>query len=211
MIVLKNISKQYNKQQEPVIDRVNLKISDAGLTCITGESGSGKTTLLNIISLIEKPTNGEIEIDGIFPNTFYKIRELRKSFGYIFQNYGLVEDETVKQNLDLGTKFVNFNKAERKKNYRLVLQKVNLDPNILAQKIYTLSGGEQQRVALARVLLLNPKYIFADEPTGNLDEKNRDAVFEMLKTLAIENRSVVYVSHDPDLIKQADTVIELKR
>ncbi|MDR1473423.1 MAG: ABC transporter ATP-binding protein [Lactobacillales bacterium] len=209
MIQVENVSKTFEKQQ--VLSDIDLTINEGELLCFAGPSGVGKTTLLNIVSLIERPSMGRVEIDGIYkwtPSVIQKLR--REKIGYVFQNYGLIENDTVQQNLLLTSKFVLLNKNERRTAFAQALDEVGLSEMYLNRKVYGLSGGEQQRVALARLLITKPKYIFADEPTGNLDAENKEMVFQILEKFARNHHTVVYVSHDEDLIKRADRVIYLK-
>lgn len=130
----------------------------------------------------------------------------RYKIAYLFQNYALVENETVDQNLMIA---LYFQKGEDKKGkIRKALKLVGLE-GIEKKKIYELSGGEQQRVALARAYLKRPKYIFADEPTGNLDKRNRNIVFDILKKMNAEGITVVFVTHDMELVQLADKIIEV--
>ncbi|HIB1874841.1 ATP-binding cassette domain-containing protein [Enterococcus faecium] len=209
MIELNGITKKYNKQT--ILENFSIKIEDGDFLCIYGESGSGKTTLLNILGLLEKPNDGEIIFDKEKNINEKKINYLqRNKIGYLFQNFGLLTNETVKDNLLIALKKNKINKHESKELMLNSLQQVNL-PNILEKKIFELSGGEQQRVALARILLKQPKYIFADEPTGNLDEKNSDIVFHILNDLN-KNRgiTVVFVTHNKKLIELSNNVLKLK-
>lgn len=209
MIELSGITKKYNKQK--ILDDFSIKINDGDFLCIYGESGSGKTTLLNILGLLERPDEGDIIFDGEKRITEKKITDLqRNKIGYLFQNFGLLTNETVKDNLFIGLKKNKIKKSESKELMLDSLKQVNLT-DILGKKIFELSGGEQQRIALARIILKQPKYIFADEPTGNLDEKNTDIVFNILKDLnKSRGTTVVFVTHNKKLIELSDSVLKLK-
>ncbi len=208
MIILTDVYKKFTGKS--LLSNFSVKIDDGDLVCISGASGSGKTTLLNIIGLLEKPDSGEIIIDNLVNPNKREIQKLRREkIGYIFQNYGLVENESVQKNLNITSKFVKIKKKERESIYIQVLKEMGLSERYLHKKIYTLSGGEQQRVAISRLLITKPKYIFADEPTGNLDEKNRDIVFGALRKFNKLGSTVIYVSHDKYLINQALTNIDL--
>src|SRR5699024_6097660 len=146
-----------------------LTIEEKDFVCICGKSGSGKSTLLNILGLSDIPNSGDVEFDGCINPNFQEIQQLRKrTIGYLFQNYGLVDNLTVKENLDIASRFCLINKNEKNQIYQNALNSIGLTKDFLSRKIYSLSGGEQQRVALARLIIKQPKYIFADEPTGNL-------------------------------------------
>ncbi len=205
MISLINISKKF--KDKSVINKLNLKVSKGEFIAITGNSGSGKTTLLNIMGLLEKPDSGDVVINGVKNPNGKQVRILQRDFyGYLFQNYALIENETVESNLKIALKYQkNINHTEK---INEALESVGLKGHN-KKKIYELSGGEQQRVALARVILKKCEIIFADEPTGNLDKENRDIVFEILKRLNDEGKTIVFVTHDLDLAERAKRVIKL--
>lgn len=204
MISLNNINKSYKNKK--LFNNYSLDINDGDFIAITGKSGSGKTTLLNMIGLLENFDSGKIKIDG--RDNFTKKDRLmihRNKFGFLFQNYALIENKTVKDNLKIALEYKDKSKVKEIKN---VLESVGLK-GFEKRKIFQLSGGEQQRVALARVILKNPKYIFADEPTGNLDIENRDIVFNHLKKLNQEGKTVIFVTHDNNLASMAKKSIYL--
>lgn len=205
MIEIKNVSKSFNKRK--VIDKFNLKIANGDFISITGESGTGKTTLLNIIGLLEQPDEGDIIINNIKnPNKKQILLMQRNSFGYLFQNYALIENETVEKNLSIALEYQK--NVDKQKEINKALQDVNLD-GYNKKKIFELSGGEQQRVALARIIIKKCEFIFADEPTGNLDIKNRDIVFDILKKLNEQGKTIIFVTHDQELAKQSNKVINI--
>ena len=214
MIELINIKKKYNNNKEnevKALDSLDLVLPDKGMIFLVGESGSGKTTLLNILSSIEKPSGGEIIVDGVDLSTA-KEKELNnyrnKDIGIIFQNYNLLQDETVESNIKLALELQGRKKFSKVK-VQEVLQKVGLE-GYEGRKITQLSGGQQQRVAIARALIKSPKIIFADEPTGNLDSETSEDIMELFKDLS-DNRLVVIVCHDMDLANRyADRIITLK-
>ncbi|MEK4712870.1 putative bacteriocin export ABC transporter [Sporosarcina sp. FSL K6-5500] len=205
MIELINISKKFHGRT--IFEEYNLKIKKGDFISIVGESGTGKTTLLNIIGLLERPDSGDLIVDGKSNLTKKQILLLqRNSFGYLFQNYALIDNETVEKNLLIALAYrKNINKKEEIKN---ALKAVNLS-NYENRKVYELSGGEQQRIALARVILKKCDYILADEPTGNLDKNNSTVIFDVLKTLNREGKTIVFVTHDLELANRATTRIEL--
>lgn len=175
----------------------NLTIKKGDSVVIVGESGSGKTTLLNILSLIEKPDDGHIfwrekEIKKV--NTRATSKIIREDIGYLFQNYALIDNATVEENIKIGLKY-----RKDTKNYgQLIeeaLERVGLE-NFKTRKVYSLSGGEQQRVALARTIVKPSWIIFADEPTGNLDEENSKKIMDILFDLNRGGKAIIVVTHD---------------
>ncbi|MBM7645993.1 putative ABC transport system ATP-binding protein [Scopulibacillus daqui] len=205
MIKLENIDKTFG--QKRIFNQYNLTIKKGDFIAVTGKSGAGKTTLLNLAGLLEEPTDGDIIVENKKNPSKKEIMYLqRHHFGYLFQNYALIENTTVEKNLKIALAYQR--KKQASFEIEEALKKVNL-AGYQKKKIFELSGGEQQRVALARVIVKDASYIFADEPTGNLDRENRDIVFSILKDLNREGRTVVFVTHDLELAEKADTVISL--
>ena len=195
---LVNFSKRYGKKI--VIDHITLTFEAGKSYALVGVSGSGKTTLLNSIGRLEKIQSGKIRLDGediweISERTFF-----RDYLGYVFQSYSLLENKTVKQNL----KLVETNQTKLVET----LEKVGLDATYLAAKIYELSGGQAQRVAIARMLLKAKKIILADEPTGALDKQTGDEIVTLLLNEAKANQYVIIATHDPDVYNRVDVVID---
>ena len=187
-VVLENINVRFGMKE--IFNGLNMEIAENEFVCVVGESGSGKTTLLNIMGLLEKPTSGNIEICGIKNpglNTRKGIRLLREEISYLFQNYGLVENETVKYNVKMATRFLKIDKKKREEKIEETLDKLGL-LELINEKIYCLSGGEQQRVALAKIMIKPSSIILADEPTGGVklvvqqSQKNNVDVFLMVNT-----------------------------
>ena len=204
MIVLQHIQKKYG--QNVVLSEISRTIEDGAFLAITGSSGSGKTTLLNIMGLLETPDKGTVTIDG---RTSFRAKDkqafYRNKAGFLFQNFALLEDKTVLENLKIALAYRYVDSKRRA--IAEALEKLQLS-GIEQKKVFQLSGGEQQRVALARLLLKDPQYIFADEPTGNLDGNNRDIVFEHLLRLNEKGKTVLLVTHDKDLVARAkDTIL----
>ncbi|MBD5143764.1 MAG: ABC transporter ATP-binding protein [Ruminococcus sp.] len=202
MIELKNISKKFG--QHVLFENYNLIINDNEFVMITGNSGCGKTTLMNMMGSLEKIDSGEILVNGIdITKRKNQLKYLRDNVGFLFQNYGLVENKTVKENLNIiGKKSRNHISIEN------ALQAVGLADKI-NQYVYTLSGGEQQRVALARLLYKKCDIIFADEPTGSLDKNNAIQVMEILKKFNQQGKTIIMVTHDISLVSYATKTIEL--
>lgn len=189
MIQIKNLCKNFD--EHVLFKNFNLIINDGDFLCITGDSGTGKTTLLNMIGQLEPYQEGEILFEGKPIETKKdKLDLFRKKLGFIFQNFVLVESKTVEENLKL------IRKEDRTDvSIDSALKMVGLDDK-KNSKVYTLSGGEQQRVAMARLYLKECKYILADEPTGSLDRKNAEKIFEILKQLNDIGKTIIIVTHD---------------
>lgn len=194
-ITLKNIHKSFHNTK--ILCDFSIEVKEGEMVAITGGSGSGKTTLLNILGLIEKADQGSVCIfkeENLRPNTKKAEVVIRDSIGYLFQNYALIDNESVEDNLKIGLKYVK-PKEKHKKMIKEVLHSVGLE-GYEHRKIYELSGGEQQRVAIARVMLKPSKLILADEPTGSLDPQNRDMILSLLDKLHAMGKTIVIVTHD---------------
>lgn len=188
MIAIKNVNKYFNKRKSNeihVINNTSLEFPANGLVCLLGASGSGKTTLLNVVGGLDKIDNGEI----IFKD--YSIKKYKSSqwdfirnrhFGYIFQNYILLPDLTVYQNLELVLKILNLDKDEIDQRIEYALDAVGM-LKFKKRKPTQLSGGQQQRIAIARALVKSPDVVIADEPTGNLDERNTTQIMSIIKKI----------------------------
>lgn len=208
IIELKNINKSYSNKY--LFKNLDFSIKKGEMVAITGTSGVGKSTLLNIIGLIDKPDSGEVVIcsnKNPFDKEKVKLKLFRDNIGYLFQNYALVDNYTVSKNLDIALEYVkNKNKKRLKEE---ALEKVGLLDK-LNNKIFELSGGEQQRVALARLMLKEKDIILADEPTGSLDEDNRDIILKLLKQLNDEGKTIVLVTHDKTVANMCNREINIK-
>ncbi|RDY83151.1 ABC transporter ATP-binding protein [Bacillus amyloliquefaciens] len=205
MITLNNISKTFD--EKPVLSNFSLQIKENEFVSIVGKSGSGKTTLLNIIGLLDTPHSGDIEILGFRnpkSNDVMKLR--RENLAYIFQNYVLMDNETVLTNLQLSTAYA---KDFKKEKLTEALEMVGLDKSFLKKKVYQLSGGEQQRVAIARIILKPCDIILADEPTGNLDEYNKSIILSLFHQLKGMGKTIICVTHDQEIANDSDRVINL--
>ena len=184
------------------------------MTALIGPSGCGKSTLLNIIGLLEDFSNGKVRIFGkeIPRINSRKATMLRRNtVNYLFQSSALVGDMTVYQNLMLAMHFVRISQKEKEIRINRMLHEVGL-PKMKSAVVNTLSGGEQQRVALARTLLKPGKLILADEPTGALDEKSAEKVFLLLRDLCVQyKKTVIMVTHNMELAQQTDQVVNLRK
>lgn len=209
IIKLSNICKKYD--ENTVLDNFSLDIEKGDYVCVMGKSGAGKSTLLNIIGLLEKADSGDIEICGKKNPAFRsKIGEnlLRNHISYMFQNYGLVENETVQENLKIGTRYLKISKEEENRKILEALEFVGL-ADYQNKKVYKLSGGEQQRIAIARIMLKPSDIVLADEPTGSLDGENQEIILSLLKKLNDEGKTIVVVTHSPIVEKSAKRCIRL--
>jgi len=209
-IKVAGLNKSFGNHQ--VLKNISFEVQDNSIVAITGPSGCGKSTLLNILGLIEKMDTGYVSILGkenVRLNSREALMMRRNIIGYVFQDFALCENDTVEYNLKLALKYSKIKKRDIEKEIDNVLLKIGL-PNVKKQKVCTLSGGEQQRVALARVLLKPYEIILADEPTGNLDEDNKRIVFDLFKMLKDDGKTVIIVTHDHDLAGKCDYTIQLQ-
>lgn len=213
LIELKNVSKVYEKKDEKIIalDDISYNFESGKFYAITGHSGSGKSTLINILGTLDKVTSGTYKLDGkdistLDDNELSKIRN--KKIGLIFQNYNLEQKMKAYENVMLPMLLGDLSLEEMKEIAIDKLTEVGLKERV-NHFPKELSGGEQQRVSIARALVNNPNIILADEPTGNLDEVNEKKIFDLLKQIAKEGKCVIVVSHS-DIIKScADIVLKI--
>lgn len=199
-IDLLNVSKSFGSKK--IFTDLNLKFESGKSYALIGGSGSGKSTLLNIIGRLEKIDSGNVLVDK---QDIWKIKErtfFKNTVGYVFQNYSLIENKTVYDNLKLITK--------DKKIITDTLEKVGLSSDYLHQKIYELSGGQAQRVAIARMLMKPRKIILADEPTGALDGEIGKEIIRLLLNETAENKYVIIATHDPAVYNKVDVIIDMK-
>ncbi|RBP58761.1 putative ABC transport system ATP-binding protein [Alkalibaculum bacchi] len=205
MIELANVSKAFEGQI--VLNDFSVKIETNEFVTIVGKSGSGKSTLLHIMSMIDKPNSGTVRfLDWTNPKGKDLLELRRCHFGYVFQNYVLMNNKTVKENLLLSTKYTSSKDPAALVDY---LEKVQLSKEYLNKKVYQLSGGEQQRLAIARILLKPCTTIFADEPTGNLDNYNKNIILSLFKELKAEGKTIICATHDREIANQSDRTISL--
>jgi len=192
---------------------IDLVIKKGEFVSIVGPSGSGKSTLLNIIGALDKPSSGKVYINGIdiFALNNSEIATLRNHLiGFIFQSYNLINRTTVQKNVELPGVLSGMGDEERHRRARKLLEVLGIGDKA-SFKPSNLSGGQQQRVAIARALMNDPAIILADEPTGNLDTKTGNEVFDMLKMLSSKfRRTVVMVTHNPELAEATDRAIHIR-
>ncbi len=199
-IDLLNVSKSFGSKK--IFTDLNLIFESGKSYALIGGSGSGKSTLLNIIGRLEKIDSGNVLVDK---QDIWKIKErtfFKNTVGYVFQNYSLIDNKTVYDNLSLITK--------DKKTITDVLEKVGLSSDYLHQKIYELSGGQAQRVAIARMLMKPRKIILADEPTGALDGEIGKEIIRLLLNEKDEDKHVIIATHDPAVYNEVDVIIDMK-
>ncbi len=209
MIETVNLSKSYGNHV--VINNLNLKIKEQEMVAIVGPSGCGKSTLLNIIGQIDDQYDGTLLIDEKTMNKLnqsQKEKFIRYHINYLFQNFALIETETVKENLLIGLEYSKLKKQEKNERIAEVLKKVKLEKT-LNKKVYELSGGEQQRIALARIMLKPGNIVLADEPTGNLDKDSSLLVMKVLKELQKDGKTIIIVTHSEEIARQCDRIVEL--
>ena len=210
MIELQHIWKQFGSRI--IFSDLNLNFQSGMVYALIGDSGCGKTTLLNMLAKLETFDKGEIIYKGKSLTSLKNEEFYRNELGYLFQNFGLLESQTIRENLELGLIGKKKNKKQEKERRLLqALQAVRLDYLSLNQKIYELSGGEAQRVALAKIILKDPPLILADEPTASLDPKNSKEIMEILLELRNANRTIIIATHNPSIWKMADQVIHLSQ
>jgi putative ABC transport system ATP-binding protein len=214
VLELRDIVKTYTSGNTTfnALDKVSLTISKGEFVSITGPSGSGKSTLMHIIGLLDNPTSGEVLLEGqnISHLKEHEMAQVRNvTLGFVFQQFNLLPKTSSLENVTLPLLYSNIPKSEHKRLATELLTKVGLETK-LKNTPAQLSGGQQQRVAIARALVNNPKIILADEPTGNLDSKSGTEIMSLLRELNKEGRTVVLVTHDMELAKQAQKIVIIK-
>jgi putative ABC transport system ATP-binding protein len=199
--------------QVAALQGVSLSIRKGEFVAIVGPSGSGKSTLLNIIGALDRPTSGKVFIRGvdIFTLSDSELATMRNYLiGFIFQSYNLINRTTVQKNIELPTILSGMNHEERSRRARKILEVLGISEKA-GFKPSSLSGGQQQRVAIARALMNDPAIILADEPTGNLDTKTGQEVFNLLRMLSSKfRRTIVMVTHNPELAEASDRAIFIR-
>lgn len=213
MIRLKDLSKVYRTayMETVALDKINIHIRKGEFVAVMGPSGCGKSTLLNIVGMIDTVSSGEYFFDGeeIATRSENDLVNLRKeNIGFIFQNFNLIDDLSVEENVDLPLLYLGLSKKERREKVAEALGLVGLEGRA-KHKPQELSGGQQQRVAVARSVVSDPKLILADEPTGNLDTKNGDDVMNMLAELKGRGATIMMVTHSPEHGAKADRIISM--
>ena len=213
MIEVQGVSKTYRVGQieVPALRGVSLSIESGDYVAIMGSSGSGKSTLMNILGCLDVPTGGRYLIDGTDVSALDEddLSDLRsRKIGFVFQSFNLVPRTSAIANVELPLAYAGLGRAERRRRALRALQALGMADR-LAHQPSELSGGQQQRVAVARAIVTNPSLILADEPTGNLDSRSTEEVLRIFARLNLEGRTVVLITHEPDVAEQAKRVVHL--
>ncbi len=215
VLKIENLSKIFDSPAGKVVAlrKNNFSINKGEFVSIVGPSGSGKSTLLNLIGALDRPTRGHVFIDGVDIDTLNdsELAYLRNSrIGFVFQSFNLINRSSVQKNVELPAIILGIKKQDRNRRSLKILKALGI-LNKARQKPVNLSGGEQQRVAIARALMNNPTIILADEPTGNLDTKNGEEIFNLLKLFSRKLQStIIMVTHNTELSKRTDRSIYLR-
>jgi len=212
VVEARDLKKTYMLGKVPVeaLRGINLKIEKGDFVSILGPSGSGKSTLLNLIGALDKPTSGTLLIDDVDVSTLNdnQLAELRLKVGFVFQFFNLIPRFKAKDNVELSMEIANRSRAERSKRAEELLETVGLKDRV-NHKPAELSGGQQQRVAIARALANNPTFLLLDEPTGNIDSRTAHEVIEIIKGLNKQGVTIIMVTHDQHLAREANRTLEM--
>ncbi len=214
IVKLEGVVKTYflDHIEVPALRGIDLAIEKGEFLSIMGPSGSGKSTLMHLIGCLDRPTFGKVSIDGndISKMSDDRLAEIRREkIGFIFQQFNLIPRLNARENVALPMWFAGTSKIRRLKRANELLEIMGI-ANRANHKPSELSGGESQRVAIARALANDPEIILADEPTGNLDTKTGEEVFELLKGLTVQGKTVIMVTHDPEFGEKAGRIIHIK-
>ncbi|MCW4005389.1 MAG: ABC transporter ATP-binding protein [Candidatus Bathyarchaeota archaeon] len=212
VVEIKNLKKTYMLGKVPVeaLRGLDLTINSGDFVSILGPSGSGKSTLLNLIGALDKPTSGQLLIEGVDIGKLNdnQLTNIRRRIGFVFQFFNLIPRLTAKGNVELSLSIADVGKAERTKRTEQLLESVGLKDR-MNHKPAELSGGQQQRVAIARALANNPRFLLMDEPTGNVDSKTAQEVLAIIRKLNAEGVTIIMVTHDQNLAKEARRTIHV--
>jgi putative ABC transport system ATP-binding protein len=214
LVELRNVSKIYHLGGEEIraLDDVSLDIGEGEFMSIIGPSGSGKSTLMHILGCLDSPTHGTIRLDGVMIQnaSARQLASMRnRKIGFVFQFFNLLPKLNVLQNVELPMVYSGAGGRERRERAMEALRAVGLE-NRSKHRPSQLSGGQQQRVAIARALVNRPKILFADEPTGNLDSHTGEAILQLFCQLSKEGRTIVLVTHDPEIAAVTPRRIEIR-
>jgi putative ABC transport system ATP-binding protein len=214
LVELRNVSKIYRLGDEEIraLDDVSLDIDEGEFISIIGPSGSGKSTLMHILGCLDSPSKGTIKLDGVMihdasPRQLATIRN--RKIGFVFQFFNLLPKLNVVQNVELPMIYSGVSAKERRQRAMEALESVEL-VNRAKHRPSQLSGGQQQRAAIARALVNHPRLVFADEPTGNLDSHTGDAILSLFRRLSQQGRTIMLVTHDPEIAAVTPRRIEIR-
>jgi len=215
MLEVRNLSKIYRSDGNNVtaVDSVNFSVKNGEFASIIGKSGSGKSTLLSMLGALDAPTEGQImvgekDIAKLHDHALTDYR--RRSIGFVFQNYNLIPNLSATENVMLPMEFAGISKSDRRERAMQLLDQVGIEGEKQNRRPGRLSGGEQQRVSIARALANKPALILADEPTGNLDSSTGEMIFDLLHSLSrTENTTILVVTHDLDIAGKTDRTYRL--
>jgi len=214
LVELRNVSKIYRLGEEEIraLDDVSLDIDEGEFISIIGPSGSGKSTLMHILGCLDSPTKGTIQLDGVMIHDALS-RQLaairNQKIGFVFQFFNLLPKLNVMQNVELPMIYSGVSGRQRRERAMAALESVSM-ANRAKHRPSQLSGGQQQRAAIARALVNRPKIVFADEPTGNLDSHTGEAILSLFRKLSTEGRTIVLVTHDPEIAAVTPRRIEIR-
>lgn len=215
MITVTDLTKKFSSNGDEVValDKISFKVGDGEFASVIGKSGSGKSTLLSLLGALDSPTSGSIKV-GEQEITRLRDRALtdyrRHKIGFVFQNYNLIPNLSAAENVMLPMEFAKVPKTQRMERAEHLLTQVGIEGDKQNRRPGRLSGGEQQRVSIARALANKPDFILADEPTGNLDSTNGEMIFELLHALSrSEKTTIIVVTHDLDIAGKTDRTFRL--
>jgi putative ABC transport system ATP-binding protein len=213
VIEMKNITKSYEMGTQVVhaLRGIDMQIRKGEMVAIMGPSGSGKSTLMNVIGCLDVPNSGTYTLDGIDVSTLSDDDQARirnRHIGFVFQQFNLLARTPALKQVALPLMYAGYGRGEREKRAREALEQVGLGDR-MDHRPDELSGGQQQRVAVARALAVTPDIILADEPTGNLDSKTGDEILDLFAGLNAQGMTVIVVTHDPEVAKRTDRIINL--
>src|SRR5947208_8270732 len=214
LVELRNVSKIYRLGEEEIraLDDVTLDIDEGEFISIIGPSGSGKSTLMHILGCLDSPTKGTIKLDGVMIHdaSSRQLASIRnRKIGFVFQFFNLLPKLNVIQNVELPMIYSGISAKERRQRALAALEAVEL-VNRAKHRPSQLSGGQQQRAAIARALVNSPRIVFADEPTGNLDSHTGEAILTLFRTLSSQGRTIILVTHDPEIAAVTPRRIEIR-
>lgn len=214
LLELRNVTKIYRLGEEEIraLDNVSLDIEAGEFISIIGPSGSGKSTLMHILGCLDSPTSGSVRLDGMMihdasPRQLAAIRN--RKIGFVFQFFNLLPKLNVLQNVELPMVYAGLSARQRRERALAALRLVEME-NRARHRPSQLSGGQQQRAAIARALVNDPKILFADEPTGNLDSHTGDVILKLFRRLSTEGRTIILVTHDPEIAAVTPRKIEIR-